>query len=115
MGVAVSENGTLTYHEGEFAGGGRGSLQIVRDDGTVRSGPGGDMLAYAPRVSPDGQRILVESNGNSRVKPEGAIVLFDVRTGALQRVVAEGEGISPRWSRDGRRVDFLRFLGVGGR
>ena len=37
------------------------------------------------------------------------------RTGAVQRLAAPGEGISPEWSRDGRRVDFLRFLGPTGR
>ncbi len=114
VGVSVAGNGTLVYQEGESGADGR-LLEIVREDGSVRPGPWGRMSVYAPRVSPDGQRIVFESNSLTRTAPEGAIVLLDVRTGAMQRVVAAQEGIAPRWSRDGRRVNYLRYLGVAGR
>ena len=114
MGVAVSQTGMLAYHEGEF-GGGRRTLRIVRDDGTDRLVPGDVQQYFAPRVSPDGRRVLVENNGEDRSAPVGPIVLLDVRTGAVQRVAAPGEGLAPEWSRDGRRVAFLRFLGLIGR
>jgi Tol biopolymer transport system component len=114
VGVAVSGNGTLIYHEGS-SNRERRRLEIVREDGSVRPGPWGQMEVFGPRVSPDGQRAVFESNSRDRIQPEGAIVLLDLRTGAMQRVVAEKEGLVPRWSRDGRRVNYLRYVGIQGR
>ena len=70
---------------------------------------------FVPRVSPDGQRAVVENNAEDLSGPSGPISLLDLRTGAVQRLAAPGEGQSPAWTRDGRRVAFLRFLGPRGR
>ena len=114
VGAAVSLNGTLAYHSGEFAGNTR-SLRIVGDGGAERPGPGGTAAYYAPRIAPDGQRVVVEYNEPARKKPTGPIVLLDVGSGAVQPIAAEGEGLMPKWTRDGRRVAFIRFLGEPGR
>ncbi len=114
VGAAVSLNGTLAYHSGEFAGNTR-SLRIVGDGGADRPGPGGTAAYYAPRLSPDGQRVVVEYNEPARKTPTGPIVLLDVGTGAVQPIAAEGEGLMPKWTRDGRRVAFIKFLGETGR
>ncbi len=114
VGAAVSLNGTLAYHSGEFAGNTR-SLRIVGDGGAERPGPGGTAAYYAPRLSPDGQRVVVEYNEPARKTPTGPIVLLDVGSGAVQPIAAEGEGLMPKWTRDGRRVAFIKFLGEEGR
>ena len=114
VGVAVSQTGTLTYHEGDFVGRQR-ALWAVGVDGTERRVPAAEQDYFLPRVSPDGQRVVVEVNADNRWPPEGPIVLLDLRTGAVQRLAAPGEGLSPEWSRDGRRVAFLRLLGPIGR
>ena len=114
VGAAVSLNGTLAYHSGEFAGNTR-SLRIVGDGGAERPGPGGTAAYYAPRLSPDGQRVVVEYNEPARKTPTGPIVLLDVASGAVQPIAADGEGLMPKWTRDGRRVAFIRFLCEPGR
>ena len=114
VGVAVSRNGTLVYHTGEGIGQQR-TMWAVGVDGTKRRIPAPEQDYFLPRVSPDGQRVVVESNLPDRNSPEGPILLIDIRTGAVQRIAAPGEGVSPEWSRDGRRVAFLRYLGLVGR
>jgi len=56
---------------------------------------GGEPFGW--RVSPDGQRVAVEYNDYARSRPKGPIVLLDFRTGAVQQVAAQGEGLSPQW------------------
>ena len=114
VGVAISQNGTLAYHEGE-AGLSRRVLWTVGVDGTERRVPAAEQNYFVPRVSPDGQRAVVENNAEDLSGPSGPISLLDLRTGAVQRLAAPGEGQSPAWTRDGRRVAFLRFLGPRGR
>lgn len=114
VGVAVSQHGTLTYHGGE-AGLARRVLWTVGVDGTERRVPAAEQNYFVPRVSPDGQRAVAENNLEDLPSPLGPIMLLDLRTGAEQRLAAPGEGLSPEWSRDGRRVEFLRFLGPTGR
>jgi len=115
VGVAVSQNGTLTYHEGELGGGRQRTMWAVGVDGTERRLPAPELKYFLPRVSPDGERVVVENSTENRADPEGAILLIDVRTGAVQRITTPGDGASPEWSPDGRRVTFLRFLGPVGR
>ncbi len=114
VGVAVSQNGTLVYHYGETGGRAR-RLSIVGIDGTERRLPVEDQDYFLPRVSPDGQRAVVENNTENLSEPAGPILLLDLRTGASQRIAAPAEGQSPSWSRDGRRVAFQKFLGMTGR
>ena len=94
VGVAVSQNGTLTYHEGE-GGKARRVLWTVGVDGTERRVPAAEQDYFVPRVSPDGQRAVVENNVENLVGPDGPIILLDLRTGAVQRLAAPGEGLSP--------------------
>ncbi len=114
VGVAVSQNGTLTYHLTD-AGVGRRWLWNVGVDGSERRVPAAAERYFLPRVSPDGQRAVVENNVEEVSAPSGPISLLDLRTGAVQRLAAPGEGQYPAWTRDGGRVAFLRFLGPRGR
>ena len=113
VGVAVSLNGILTFHEGD--GGSGRVLWRIGVDGAERRVPAADLSYFVPRVSPDGQRLAVENSGENGTGPTGPIILLDLRTGAVQRIAEPGEGTSSEWSRDGRRVAFLRFLGEVGR
>jgi serine/threonine-protein kinase len=56
-----------------------------------------------PRLSPDGQRIaLVTTDQGSR-----SISIYDIRSGALTRVVTGGGLASPSWTPDGRRIIYV--------
>ena len=113
VGVAVSQNGTLTYHDGDL--GGQRALWVVRDDGTEHRVVAPVRQYFAPRVSPNGMHVLAETNVAGRFTPDSAILLVDLRNGAVQQIASAGEGLSPEWSRDGKRVVFLKFLGSKGR
>lgn len=112
--MAVSQNGTLVYHHGDAGANGR-RLSIVGIDSTERRLPVEEQDYFQPRVSPDGQRAVIENNTENLPEPAGPLLLLDLRTGASQRIAAPAEGQSPQWSRDGRRVAFLKFLGATGR
>ncbi|MBX9927970.1 MAG: serine/threonine-protein kinase [Gemmatimonadaceae bacterium] len=114
LGADVSSSGTLVYHLGDRAGASR-VLWEVGLEGKERRLPGGEMYYFNPHVSPNGSQVAVENNVEGRYGPEGAIMLLDLRSGARQLLTSPGEGMSPEWTRDGRRVAFLKFMGAVGR
>ncbi len=97
VGVAVSQNGTLTYHESSDATP-QSTLWVVHDDGTERATAAPQRTYNSPRVSPDGQRVVVEQNVDTRWAPDSAIVMIDLRTGATQQLAPPGEGLQPEVS-----------------
>ncbi len=109
-GIAVADNGTVAYQEELTLSGFR--IAAVRRDGQERFLSLPPSLYLMPRVSPDGRLLLVEE-GSFRGAPGAPILLVDLASGAVQRLTGEGEGLHGEWSRDGRRVLFLRFADEG--
>lgn len=107
-GYAVADNGTIVFHRGQQ--GVRRNLVAVDRAGRERRIPGEGREYFAPRVSPDGARILASvgfSMGNSATH----IVLVDAATGATQPMTRPDSGFLAAWSRDGSRVLVARRTG----
>ncbi|MEX2180820.1 MAG: protein kinase [Gemmatimonadaceae bacterium] len=106
-GYAVSDHGTLVSHSGGSGGSGLASeLIVVSRTGVPRAIPGGEMPFWAPRVAPDGRRISVTLDQS--IELSGSIAIIDPTTGARQRLTDVSGGQFGEWTRDGRRVVFVR-------
>jgi Tol biopolymer transport system component len=91
--------------------GGTGPLQLVRVrvDGTGLSQiTRGAKSAVEPDFSPDGKRIVFARLGSGifRMNPDGS---------GLRRLTSGARDIYPVWSRDGKRIAFLRPFKSGWR
>ena len=91
--------------------GGTGALQLVRVrvDGTGLSQiTTGAKSAVEPDFSPDGKRIVFARLGSGifRMNPDGS---------GLRRLTSGPRDIYPVWSRDGKRIAFLRPFKSGWR
>ena len=56
-----------------------------------------------PRLSPDGERIALETIDQDR----RSISIYDIRSVTLTRLVTEGGLASPSWTPDGRRIVYV--------
>ena len=103
---AASDNGMVTFQP--IVGVSTESFFIVDRAGVIRRRFGDRMPNPFGEVSPDGRRSLGYSTGQAY--PEAW--MFDVATGSRERVANLNEGFSHEWSRDGRRILFLRAQGL---
>jgi serine/threonine-protein kinase len=97
VAAALSPQGTLAYVRGSD------SVQAVVVDlqGVARPLPIPAARMLHPRYSPNGRRVAAEV-ANS---PRGSdIYIYDVVSGAAQRVTTDGSNIRPTWSADGKRI-----------
>jgi Tol biopolymer transport system component len=107
-GISVADNGTIVWHVDVDRG--ANTLVVVDAEGRERRVPA-EPLPYAlPRVSPDGRRIVTEMGSGLRTGP-GPLLLVDLETGARQLLGGQEEGMAPEWSRDGRRIFFVKRTG----
>ncbi len=99
----VSQDGKLVYVP--VPGGGEGGNQLVWIDKSGVRQPAADMLANwtEPRVSPDGNRVLVR-----RSDTNCELWMLDVERGSLSRIVQTDDNHGPIWGPDGRRIAFER-------
>jgi eukaryotic-like serine/threonine-protein kinase len=109
-GFAVSDQGALAFHRG--AQGVRRNLVAVDRSGRERRIPGEGREYFAPRVSPDGARILA-SVGFTMGNRSTFIALVDAMTGATQPMTRPDSGYLAAWSRDGSRALLARRSSTG--
>jgi serine/threonine-protein kinase len=95
----VSETGALVYLTGAVASSDR-SLAWVDRHGKSVPLPTPPRSYYAPRLSPDGQRVAVNTRGPSQVWS------VDTARGALSPVTVDGQSDHGVFSPDGKRIVF---------
>jgi eukaryotic-like serine/threonine-protein kinase len=96
---AVAANGTLVY----AATGTRHRLVWVDRSG-IETPVVADTADYRrPAISPDGRRILVAANDETR---RSDIWLIDVERGTRTRVTRERHNLHPNWTPDGARLTY---------
>ena len=98
--LSVAQSGSLVYIPGRFASSDR---QLMTVDRTGNAIPfAAPARAYsAPRVSPDGQKLLVTITGTTE-----ALWMYDISRGALSQLTFEASTSSPAWAPDGERFAF---------
>ncbi len=95
----VAPTGRLVYAATGF----RHRLVWV-DRGGAASPVSPDRAAFrSPRLSPDGGRLAVAVNDETR---RGDVWVYDLRSGTKRRITRERHNGWPVWTRDGRRLAF---------
>ena len=98
-----SDRGTLIYIPGTAAGTQMRVLALVDRDGLVERLNAPPKQYLSPRLSPDGQTLVVQSveeNGN-------VIWTYDLSENrAIQQLTFEGNNQRPVWTPDGQRITF---------
>ncbi len=97
----VSVSGALVYVPGGMSPDLERSLVWVDRSGVAQPLAAPTRAYYAPRLSPDGQRVLVWTSGRDR-----NVWIYDVRRGTLMPVTTEGRNSYSQWTPDGQRVTF---------
>ena len=99
----VSDNGVLIFREYE---GLPVSRLLIQDEAGARIGPISPVGAYRhPRFSPDGEKIVVESQEAGNLNPD--LLLFNlVRGGTTRLTKNDAPDVAPAWSPDGREIAF---------
>jgi len=97
----ISEAGSLVYGSGGIVPDPKHSLVWVDRNGTDQPITAMKASFYAPRLSPDGQRVAYEALGR-----ESHIWIYDLNRGTPSRLTAEGRASAPVWTFDGKRIVF---------
>ena len=98
----VSENGTLVYAPGSASDSGRRPVWVDRQ-GAVMSLMAPAREYKTPRLSPDGQQVVVNIGDD--------IWICVIHRGILTRLTFGAKSRSPPWRPDGKRVTFSSFNG----
>jgi serine/threonine-protein kinase len=98
--LSVARSGTAVFVPGGPGASERRLVSVGRDgSSTAFAAPPG---AYAfPRVSPDGQKLMVAMEAPTR-----DLWLYDVTSGTITQVTFDSGATSPAWTRDPTRVAF---------
>ena len=98
--LSVAQSGSVVYVPGRFVSSDR---QLMTVDRTGNAIPlAAPARAYsAPRVSPDGQKLLVTITGTTE-----ALWMYDISRGALNQLTFEASSSFPVWTPDGQRIAF---------
>jgi serine/threonine-protein kinase len=96
----VSRDGLLVYAPGDEVIG--TELVWVNRQGVLESAYEERRVYYAPRISPDGQRVAVQINDDART----GIWILDLGVGSLRLLATPADARNPLWTNDGQRVAF---------
>jgi Tol biopolymer transport system component len=97
----ISDIGSLIYAPGVIVQDSRDSLVWVDQRGEEQPVTDLRFNCFAPRLSPDGQKIACATLGR-----EGQVWVYDLATGTNSPLTAEGRANYPIWAPDGKRVLF---------
>jgi serine/threonine-protein kinase len=97
----VSGSGTLVYLPGGVIPDLERTLAWVDRKGDVEPLAAPVRAYFAPRLSPDGQRLLVYTRGLN-----SGVWTYDLSRGTLTRLTSEGQNVAGIWTPDGKRVTF---------
>jgi serine/threonine-protein kinase len=98
----VSESGSLVYAAGGVLPDLENSLVWIDQRGFEQPVMLLKMPSQAPRLSPDGRRIVYVTSGR-----EWRIFIYDLSTGTNSRLTHEGMSSRAIWTPDGKRIVFL--------
>ena len=96
----VSDTGALVYLTGGVVKAGERSLAWVDRHGTAQALPAPSRSYRSPRLSPDGQRVVVYTLDPVQVWS------FDIARGTVSPVTVDGESDHPVFDPDGKRIVF---------
>jgi serine/threonine-protein kinase len=97
----ISDTGSLIYAAGGIVPDQKASLVWVDQRGTEQPVMALQFPFFAPRLSPDGQRIAYTTVGR-----EYQVYVYDLVRGTNSRLTGEGMAIRPIWTPDGKRLLF---------
>jgi serine/threonine protein kinase/Tol biopolymer transport system component len=97
----ISDTGALLYAAGGIVPDRRNSLVWVDQRGKERSITDLQFPFFAPRLSPDGQKIAYGTAAR-----EWQVWVYDLSRGTNSRLTAEGRAVYPIWFPDGKRLLF---------
>ncbi|MGA2263295.1 MAG: protein kinase [Acidobacteriota bacterium] len=97
----VSDSGELIYAAGGILQDRQSSLVWVDQRGTEQPVASLQLPFFAPRLSPDGQRITYVTAGR-----EWQVFVYDLNTGTNSRLTAEGRATFAIWTPDCKRIVF---------
>ena len=98
---SVSDGGTLAFVESAGENRTRSALGWVGSDGEMTPLVERDGVFRAPRVDPDGERVIASLNAGSV-----DLWLYDIRRAALSRVTNTGVNAVPVWAPDGASITY---------
>jgi len=98
----VSDSGSLVYAAGGVLPDLQNSLVWVDQSGFEQPVAPLHLPFQAPRLSPDGQRIVYVTMGR-----EWRVFVYDLNTGTNSRLTHEGMSSRAIWTPDGKRIVFL--------
>jgi Tol biopolymer transport system component len=99
---AFSSTGTLVYVAGAVHPDFEGTLQWIDRSGKIEQIPASPRAYALPRLSPDGQHLVVTTFGIH----DHSLWRYDFATHTLLRLTTEGHVAWPFWSPDGTQIAF---------
>ena len=99
--LTFSESGSVLYVPGTQRASDR-TLVFIDRTGVEQRLPLSPRSFRHPRLSPDGQRVVLDVDEGNK----GDVWAYDIPRGTLTRLTFDGLGHFPTWSADGRRVTY---------
>jgi serine/threonine-protein kinase len=99
--TGISDTGSLIYAPGGVSPDPRNSLVWVDLRGIEQPATALQAAFFAPRLSPDGQRIAYTT-----YRRERPVWVYDLGTGTNYKLTSEGRSSFPIWTPDGKRLLF---------